>query len=70
MLLHYGARVDAPSATGRRALHLAAFGGFVDAVDVLLKHQADANAVDADEYTALGYAAHVGHADVSKSQHI
>jgi ankyrin repeat protein len=63
-LLQRGARVNAPSSSGRCALHLASHAGHDNVVRALLQHNADPNALDADEHTALSYAAHMGHDDV------
>lgn len=52
----YHARIDAPSAEGKTALHYAAEEGNTACVETLLKHQASLNLLDAQKFTPLMYA--------------
>lgn len=52
-----GERVDARDAQGRTSLHVAAFGGHVEAMRALVKAGADPNALEGDRYDIATIAA-------------
>jgi len=61
LLIDAGAAVESRGPDGRTPLHLAAFFGFTDVVDVLLAHEAAVNAIDAASRTPLDLATAEGH---------
>ena len=61
-----GANVDAVNESGNRPLHVAAYGGYLDIVNFLLKRGADVNALGAAGNTAVLYAAKQNHSRVVK----
>ncbi len=56
-MLNYGADTNAVDGMGCTALHLAAKGGHVDVMELLLSHDADINAPDVLGWNALHHAA-------------
>lgn len=64
LLLQRGASVNSPDADGRTALSYACEKGYLDAVRVLVRNNADPEVVDCWGNTALMYAAAAGHASV------
>ncbi|KAL0967714.1 hypothetical protein UPYG_G00255930 [Umbra pygmaea] len=61
MLLHRGASVNCQDESGRTALSYACEKGYLDAVKILVKNNADPEMVDAWGNTALMYATVAGH---------
>lgn len=64
MLLHRGASVNCQDESGRTALSYACEKGYLDAVKILVRNNADPEIVDAWGNTALMYAAVAGHSPV------
>ncbi|XP_071269032.1 uncharacterized protein [Salvelinus alpinus] len=64
MLLHKGASVNCQDESGRTALSYACEKGYLDAVKILVRNNADPEMVDAWGNTALMYAAVAGHSPV------
>ena len=64
--IHYGANLNAKNDRGRTVLHTAAAYGLLQAVTMLLSHDADHNARDGKEDTSLHLAARKGHDHVVK----
>jgi ankyrin repeat protein len=65
LLLEHGAAPDTPSGdVGLFLIHYASLDGQDAVVSLLLHHNADVNAVGADNYTALHFASSNGHMDV------
>uniref|UniRef100_A0A6Q2ZMG4 Uncharacterized protein n=1 Tax=Esox lucius TaxID=8010 RepID=A0A6Q2ZMG4_ESOLU len=64
MLLHRGASVNCQDESGRTALSYACEKGYLDAVKILVRNNADPEMVDAWGNTALMYAAVAGHSPV------
>lgn len=65
-LLASGAEINAVSRNGLKntPLHAAVAGNQSESADLLLRHGADVNAVDANRWTPLNLAAHAGHMDL------
>uniref|UniRef100_A0A3Q0R0U2 Uncharacterized protein n=1 Tax=Amphilophus citrinellus TaxID=61819 RepID=A0A3Q0R0U2_AMPCI len=64
LLLQRGASVNCQDGNGRTALSHACEKGYLDAVKILVRNNADPEIVDCWGNTALMYAAVAGHADV------
>ncbi|KAI8942710.1 hypothetical protein NX059_000758 [Plenodomus lindquistii] len=58
--------IDEPDVNGRTALLWAAWRGNLAQVDLLLRHGADADKVDAQSWTPLAKACKAGHVDVAR----
>lgn len=72
LLIGRGADVNAvPSISRRSALHMAAEGGHVEAIDVFVKAEADLGALDSEGQTALHHAARLSSSEalVALSRH-
>jgi ankyrin repeat protein len=64
--LNEGARVDAADEWGRIPLHIAAYNGHKEIVEMLIEKAADAGAVDKYLGTPLHYAAKGGHMEIAE----
>jgi ankyrin repeat protein len=65
LLLEHGAAADS-RCLAEPLTHYASSGGFVDALRLLLQHNADVNATDQSNSTALHCPSTIGHVDVAQ----